>query len=176
MIQNEDGRFKILACVDFRISRTGTRKSSFLPLFVSGKVRVKPWKKLLEICAVLFCISIEITEDSVNFKTNHSVLRKQGWIFRNLHNFHIILARKKKVKRRISKINIFYIFLVRYEQNQSWNIQEGIRRCFSQLWRYRRIYKTENSGNMWSKKTSAEEVINFFIYIKACVFSVIACC
>ena len=68
----------------------------------------------------------------MNFKTSHNVLRKQGWIFRDLHKFHIIIACKKKSKKKCSQNQVDFIYiLVRYEQNQSCNIQGGIERCFS---------------------------------------------
>ena len=53
--------------------------------------------------------------------------------------------------------------MVRYEQNQSWNIPEGIKKCFSKLWQYRRIYKIKKSANMQSKKEICGRA-NIFVY------------
>ena len=47
---------------------------------------------------------LQKTEDSGNFRTNRSVLRRQGWAFRDLQNFRVIIASKKKVGRHIAKI------------------------------------------------------------------------
>ena len=62
-------------------------------------------------------IILEKTEDSVSFKTNHSVITKQGLTFRDFHTFHIIFPSKKKSRRRIAKIKVIYIFVVKYKQN-----------------------------------------------------------
>ena len=92
MIQNEDGRFKMLVCVDFRKSCTETGKCSFYVRF-----RKRQSKTLREAARnfygfILYFDSLKVihsyiilekTEDSVNLKTNHSVLRKQGRIFRD---------------------------------------------------------------------------------------------
>lgn len=51
-------------------------------------------------------IILEKAEASGSFRNIPSVSHKQGWEFRDLQNFHCILARKKKkvIKRRIATI------------------------------------------------------------------------
>ena len=50
----------------------------------------------------------------MSFKTCHSVLRKYGWTFRDLHNIHIILAGKKNLRGRVAKMKqiLFFFWLV----------------------------------------------------------------
>ena len=115
MIQDEDGRFKILACVDFRISCRGTGKSSFQPRF--RKSQTKTLKETSRnFCSFILVFdwlkvrSFQKKMCSVNFKTSHNDLRKQRWTFRQLCNFHLILASKEKVRTCTAKNQVDFIY------------------------------------------------------------------
>ena len=115
----------------------------------------------------------------MNFQLNHSILRKEGWAFRDSQNLkigkdlqnHSCGQKKRKKKCSQNQVDFTHFSLDMNKTNDE--IYQEVLRDISQ--RFEGIYKTDNSGNMRPKKISVEEVI-YFLYTKACVFLVIASC
>ena len=67
---------------------------------------------------ILSYTSLEKTDDSANFRTNDSAPHKQGWAFRDLHDFQRVIFREKRSEDNIQRITESYIQRVKFGELQ----------------------------------------------------------
>ena len=123
---------------------------------------------------VINYIILEKTEDSRNFRTNRSVLHKQGWAFRDLQNFCVILASKKEVARYIAKTTEVLCILVRYTDMNKTKVEiyKGtLRDVLANFDGAEKFIKERIEETLDRKKISVEDVTcSFFVYVDLCYY------